>query len=165
MTTAKQLRTLATTAALALATLGGGCGFGIGDVELNGSVFDKLGVGSNSTSATRDVKVPVRQGLVLPPNLERLPEPGSGSAESQVATAALPVDPEQRRVAAASKTEREHREFCETAKQRAKVNNDPRSINGPLGRCDGSILDTFSFNTPVQIDAGGSAPAPSPSKR
>jgi hypothetical protein len=130
-------------------------GCSAGDVELNGSVFDTLGVGSKSQTANREVKVPERQGLVVPPNLERLPEPGSESA--QQATAALPVDPEQRRVAAASQAEQQHRAYCEKAMQKARINRDLSPVNGPLGRCDASILDSLNVQSPVQINAGQSA--------
>lgn len=52
-------------AVLALAAVVGGCS--PGDVELNGSIFDKLGVGSGSQVANRDPKLSDRQNLVLPP--------------------------------------------------------------------------------------------------
>jgi hypothetical protein len=145
--------------AFAFAATVGGCS--AGDVELNGSVFDMVGVGSKSQSASRDVKVPARQALVLPPNPERLPEPGSGAADAQLATGALPIDPEQRRVANASQAEVQHREYCEKALQKAKVNRDLSPVNGPLGRCDASILDMINVKSPVQINAGGPA-APKP---
>jgi len=147
----------ATAMLLAFAAAAGGCS--AGDVELNGSIFDKLGVGSNSQTASRDPKVPERQGLVLPPNLERLPAPGSGMAESAPLTEGLPVDPEQKRVAAASQAEKNHRAYCEKALQQAKVNRDLSPVNGPLGRCDRSILDAVSINSPVEINTG-SNPAP-----
>jgi hypothetical protein len=126
-----------------------------GDVELNGSVFDSLGVGSKSQTASRDVKVPERHGLVLPPNPERLPEPGSGAAESQLATAAMPIDPEQRRVAAASQQEAQHRAYCDKEMQKARINRDYRPVSGPLGRCDSSILDQLNVKSPINVDAGG----------
>ncbi|MEQ1613602.1 MAG: hypothetical protein ABL904_12680, partial [Hyphomicrobiaceae bacterium] len=96
-------------AVLALAAVVGGCS--PGDVELNGSIFDKLGVGSGSQVANRDPKLSDRQNLVLPPNLERLPTPGSGAAEEVQSAEAFPVDPEQKRVAAAGQAQKNHNAF------------------------------------------------------
>ena len=136
-------------------------GCSAGDVELNGSVFDTLGVGSKSQSASSNIKVPQRQALVVPPNLERLPEPGSGGADEQLVTSAMPVNPEQRRVAAASQAQLEHRQFCEKATQTAKINRDFRPINGPLGSCTSSVLEMVDVKSPVNVSSGGSnAPDP-----
>ncbi len=139
---------------LALSALLGGCG-GIDGVELNGSVFDYLGVGSNSQKA-KEAKVAERQGLVLPPNLERLPEPGSGLAATG-SIDAFPVDPEQRKVAAASEADRKHTEFCEKALQKARIMKDLSPVMGPKGRCDKSVLDIINVQSPVEVNVGGPA--------
>lgn len=144
-----------TAVVLCCAAVAGGCS--PGDVELNGSIFDKLGVGSNS-AARSDTKVPIRQALVLPPNLERLPEPGSGQADQQSAEA-MPVDPEQKRVAAVSKAEADHRAYCERALREAKVRGDLTLVKGPLGRCDRSALDNVNINSPISIQTGSNPPA------
>lgn len=145
---------------LACAALVAGCS--MGDVELNGSVFDKLGVGSNSTRSSTP-QVPVRQGLVVPPDLERLPQPGSGDAESTAALGeAMPVDPDQKRLANAAEAQRQHKAYCEKAMQLAKVNRDYRLVKGPLGRCDASVLDNVGISSPVQIQTGGNPPPRTP---
>jgi hypothetical protein len=161
MNMTSRMRGAASALVLAFAGVAGGCS--AGDVELNGSVFDYLGVGSKSQNTSRDAKVAERQALVVPPNLERLPAPGSGEAESQIATSALPVNPEQRRVAAATQAEKQHREICDKALIRAKVNKDLSPVTGPLGRCEASLLDQISVQSPISVDAGGpAAPARKP---
>ncbi len=151
MTDTNRLRGLFAAAAVALAAGLGGCS--AGDVELNGAVFDYLGVGAKSQNAN-NAKVPERQGLVLPPNLERLPEPGSGALAAQQGNEAMPVDPEQKRVAAATKAEAQHREYCERAMQKARMMKDLSPVNGPLGRCDSSILDQINVQSPVSMNTG-----------
>jgi hypothetical protein len=75
-------------AALASALLLGGCG----GVELQGKVFDYMGLSGDGTKA--DPRMSERAPLVVPPNLKTLPAPGTGPA---VATARpdWPVDPER----------------------------------------------------------------------
>ena len=148
----KRTKACLTAALLALGLLAGGCS--AGDVELNGSLFDKLGVGSNSPTVNRNPQVPERQALVVPPDLERLPTPGSGAADQQTAEA-FPVNPESRRVNAASQAQRDHAAFCETALQKARAMRDTSPVTGPLGRCDRSILDSIQVNSPIQVNAGG----------
>ena len=72
MTETNRMRAFLTASVFTVAAALAGCS--AGDVELNGSVFDTLGIGSKSANANT-AKVPERQGLVLPPNLDRLPEP------------------------------------------------------------------------------------------
>jgi hypothetical protein len=156
MTMFDRARGCVTAVVLACAAAAGGCS--AGDVELNGSVFDYLGVGSKSQTANRDNKVPERQALVLPPNLERLPEPGSGTVAAAAAEA-MPVDPEQKRVAVASQAEKNHREYCEMALQRAKVNKDYSPVVGPLGNCNKSVLDVMTVQSPIEVTTGSNPPA------
>lgn len=159
MIAGNRARSCVVAVAMAFAAVAGGCS--AGDVELNGSIFDKLGVGSNSQTANRDPKVPERQGLVLPPSLDRLPAPGSGAADSAALAESMPVDPEQKRLAVAGQAEKNHRAYCEKALQQAKVRGDLAPVNGPMGRCDKSILDSVSINSPVEISTG-SNPAKKP---
>ena len=67
---------LASTAALA-ATLVLRCG-GVDGLELNGKLFDWMGVSSSAMEQSkREPQLAARAPLVLPPNSNRLPEPGS----------------------------------------------------------------------------------------
>lgn len=151
MIDSNRLRSLIAASALGLAAAVGGCS--AGDVELNGAVFDYLGVGSKS-GGSNNAKVPERQGLVLPPNLERLPEPGSGALAAQQGET-MPVDPEQKRVANATQAEAKHRDYCERAMQKARIMKDLSPVNGPLGRCDKSIFDQVNLESPVTMNTTG----------
>lgn len=68
----------------------GGCG----GVELQGKVFDYMGISGDGTK--EDVRMTERAPLLLPPNLKALPQPGAGTA---VATARpdWPTNPEVQR--------------------------------------------------------------------
>ena len=157
MIDSNRIRSLVAASVLGLAAVVGGCS--AGDVELNGAVFDYLGVGAKS-GGSNNAKVPERQGLVLPPNLERLPEPGSGALAAQQGNEAMPVDPEQKRVASATQAEAKQREYCEKALQKARIMKDLSPVNGPLGRCDKSIFDQVNIESPVTVNTTGSnAPA------
>ena len=157
MIDSNRIRSLIAASVLGLAAVVGGCS--AGDVELNGAVFDYLGVGAKS-GGSNNAKVPERQGLVLPPNLERLPEPGSGALAAQQGNEAMPVDPEQKRVANATQAEAKHRDYCEKALQKARIMKDLSPVNGPLGRCDKSIFDQVNVESPVSMNTTGSnAPA------
>lgn len=147
-----KLRTTIVVIATACAAVLGGCG-GVDGVELNGAVFDYLGVGSNSKKS-EEARTSQRQGLVLPPNLERLPEPGSGATAS---AEAFPVNPEERKVAANAEADRAHAAYCEKALQKARIMKDLSPVVGPKGRCDKSVVDMINVDTPFTVDAGGPA--------
>ena len=119
----------------ALLTLGG-CADG---VELNGKVFDLLGVSPAAMEAARrEPKLAERAPLVLPPNANRLPEPGSGQTPA-VNQASWPSDPDQRKLAAAEERERLHQAYCRGDiqwKERALKTKDGSATNlSPYGPC------------------------------
>jgi hypothetical protein len=122
-----------------------GCG-GLEGVELQGGVFDVLGISSNALAAKgKEPQIPQRAGIVLPPNHDRLPQPGSGAPPD--ATAMLPDDVDERKLRQAGDLEKQHKEFCEKALREARVRGDDRIIQGPKGQCNQSILNTFGYNT------------------
>ncbi len=118
MTDGRKLgRLLAGGGALCIVALLGGCG---GGVELNGKLFDAMGVSSKSATAQKiDPIVPERTGLVLPPS-NQLPVPG-GSAVAVAAPAALPaqggeqwpVDPDQQLAALQAQQQAEQAANCD----------------------------------------------------
>jgi hypothetical protein len=116
-----------------------------GDVELNGAVFDYLGVSSKSQAGRGEAKLAPRAGLVVPPNAERLPEPGSVATGS--VNESWPSDPEQQKANAASDIERRHAAFCQEALWKAKVRGDQTPVRGPNGPCNPSILSSVNTNT------------------
>jgi len=122
-------------AALASSSLAG-CGFD--DVQFNGAIFEAMGL--NNNKSYEEPKLPPRAGIVLPPDTERLPAPGTEVAAPPPGEA-WPVDPEQSKVAAAEEAERRHQEFCREALWKAKVaGQTDAQITGPKGSCNPSIL-------------------------
>lgn len=119
-----------------------GCGFG--DVEFNGAVFEAMGLTNNGKSHD-EPKLPPRAGIVLPPDTERLPEPGSVQAAAPPPGEAWPVDPEDRKAAAAEELDRKHQEFCREALWRARVaGQTDAQISGPKGSCNPSVLNAIA---------------------
>src|SRR5262245_10514929 len=118
-----------------------GCG---GDgVELNGKLFDMMGVsGSAQNARTRDPNMADRPPLVVPPSVARLPEPGSGKATSDDVAALN--DPEARKQAAAKERERLHLAYCRGESQWREKALDPNAVNkSPYGPCP-SIINNIT---------------------
>ena len=104
------LRQISTAAAFAAGLALGGCS-NIDGFELNGKLFDMMGISSASQDKTqRDPKMADRPPLVVPPSVTRLPEPGSGKTTSEDVAALN--DPELRKQAAAKERERLHLAYC-----------------------------------------------------
>lgn len=142
-------RRAAGAAALLFAAVLGGCADG--GVELQGGVFDALGVSSNALSSKKagDVTVAERQSLVIPPSTDRLPVPGEDG--SVAASTALPIDPEARKVMSAAEADRRQKEVCDKAQRDAKLYGpSPTPPQGPLGPCDPSILRALTGSNPLQ---------------
>jgi hypothetical protein len=132
-----------------------GCG-GIDGVEFNGGVFNALGLGSGS-GAEKDPVVPQRAGLVLPPQKEVLPQPGSGADPAAIAAnGAWPQDPEERKRQQVAANRQAHDQFCQKELQRKKAMGDESPTNGPMGRCDPSILNWFGSTGEVKEMRGSS---------
>lgn len=108
------------------------------DVQLNGKVFDALGVNTASVHKTPNLKA--RSGIVLPPDLSSLPEPGSGKA--QAPALADIQDHDEKRVVSQADLERQQAEFCQKHYEDARVHGDQDRtlVEGPLGRCQKSIM-------------------------
>ena len=79
-------------------------------VELQGKVFDMLGV-SGSGRRAAEPKLAPRNGLVVPPDNKALPAPGSGGT-AVAAQANWPKDPEQVKVAAAARRQAIISKYC-----------------------------------------------------
>ena len=120
--------------AVVLATLAlAGCADG---VELNGKIFDLMGVSPSAQAASKtEPKMASRAGLVLPPDASRLPEPGSGEAEAQ-ATLATVDDPDRKKVLAAAERARLHKAYCSGELNWKETLADPNSRpTSPYGPC------------------------------
>src|SRR5262249_1125384 len=115
-------------------------------VDLNGKVFDYLGVSpAAQAERRREPKLAERTPLVLPPAGYQLPEPGSG----QSPTVALD-DPDQLKVAEAKERQRLHEAYCRGDmqwKERAFAgsrNGTAGANMSPYGPCDG-LFNANSF--------------------
>jgi hypothetical protein len=139
---------LAAAASLAASLALSGCSDGL---ELNGKVFDWMGISPSALQARRDEpKLADRAPLVLPPDSTRLPEPGTG----QVAQPAMtwPDDPDQRKVREAKERERLHLAYCRGDIQWKDRAFDPGSVNAPrspFGPCP-SLIGDVSANVNKQ---------------
>jgi hypothetical protein len=110
---------------------------GTDGVELNGKIFDLMGVSDSAQkAAAREPKMTERTGIVMPPDPNRLPEPGSANAEPDIA--AQLNDPDRKRQMAAAERERQHKAYCsgeltwkERASGKAGYDGAPTSPFGP----------------------------------
>src|SRR5262245_19922641 len=132
----QRLKRVAGAVGTAASILLGGCADGI---ELNGKVFDLLGVSPAALEASRrEPKLAERAPLVLPPSANRLPDPGSAPPPAND-QANWPADPEQRKLAAAQERERLHLAYCRGDiqwKERAFNGKDGSGTNlSPYGPC------------------------------
>jgi len=134
-------------AALAAAIGVGGCG-GVDGVELNGAMFDWLGVSPASQAARRhEPTLADRAPLVIPPDVGKLPDPGSG--QKPTVAMAWPDDPEARKAREAAERERLHLAYCSGEIQWKERALDPQGAHvrrSPFGPCPGLSAFTTSVN-------------------
>ncbi len=132
-------RALAVPFALAIA----GCS--ADDVELNGKIFDVVGLNGQKTSGA-DPKVAARAPLVMPPNTERIPEPGA-PPDSQAATSEVAAlqDPDKIKKTSRAELERQQAEYCKKNYELAQAHGDQNADQaaGPLGPCRASVLSAI----------------------
>jgi hypothetical protein len=133
--TARWSRRPASFALLAGLTLGlAGCG--TDGLELNGKIFDLIGVSDAAQKSNRsEPKLTERTGLVMPPDANRLPEPGSGGEPD---IAAEVNDPDRKKVAVAAERARLHKAYCSgdiTWKERALKKDGADNNVSPYGPC------------------------------
>lgn len=142
--TLKSLLKFAKAAACAAVAVGvSACGFD--GVQLNGKIFDAVGL--NSSGPQEEVKLKERQQLVVPPHMAALPQPGSGKnattdiAEIKDHDAELKRSPEE--LAAAQKA------YCDKHYNENAAINDPAldNVTGPAGPCRKSILSNVKIIT------------------
>lgn len=127
--------------AVAVAAGLGGCGLEDG-VQLNGKIFDAVGLNTGSVKS-KEPKMADRAPLVVPPALDKLPEPGSGkTAQPDLADV---KDYDAAHQTTKEEQERQQAEFCrknyEPAVQRGDASAD--SVEGPMGLCRASIFSSI----------------------
>lgn len=113
---------------------------GAGDVQLNGKVFDAIGGLVGSSGANEKAVVPVRPGLVVPPGLENLPQPGSAAVPD--GDLAQITDHDKKKVVDKSAQEAKQQEFCRVNYELPKQRGDGtvEGVEGPLGPCRKSAM-------------------------
>ncbi len=137
---------LAFATAAAVACLGlSGCG--AGDVELNGKIFDALGVSSATQQKSGDPKVAARNGLVMPPSTGSLPVPGSGPPPEAEADLAFINDPDRKKTVDKTELARRQEEYCKVHYEQAKARGDTSadSAVGPAGACRPTFLSAMKM--------------------
>jgi len=124
---------------LAAAVVTGGCA-GFDGVELQGGVFDAMGLSGSGQKKLSEVKVDARPGLVLPPSTEKLPDPVTGSISAAPQDGSWPVDPEDRRAGNRAELEKRHKAFCERAIQDHRMRGESGVVMGPMGNCQPGLF-------------------------
>lgn len=137
---------------LAVACAVGLAGCSADDVELNGKIFDAVGL--NTKSKSTEPKLAARAPLVMPPNPERVPEPGL-PPEGQATDLAAIQDPDRKAKTSQAELERQQAEYCAEHYERAKARGDDNAdlAAGPLGQCRGSVLSAIKVITGGEDEA------------
>jgi hypothetical protein len=122
----------------ALAAFLGGCG-GVDGVELNGKVFDALGINS---STSEEPQLASRSPLVVPPNVERLPQPGAQQGADSMDVASI-NDPDKKFEVNAEQQQKQQADYCKVHYEQAQQRGDNTAdlAQGPLGPCRGSVMN------------------------
>ncbi|MCH9808615.1 MAG: hypothetical protein K0U74_12865 [Alphaproteobacteria bacterium] len=113
-----------------------------GEVQLEGKLFELAGL-NNTGKRGPSAKLAERSGLVVPPDLKRLPDPNQPAEPNQAeAVLATIDDPDIAKVKNKEELQRQQAEICEKEYEPAEARGDPdaHSISGPLGPCRKSVL-------------------------
>ena len=133
----------------AVSALGlGAAGCSMDDVSLNGGVFDMVGMSDSQRAKSRggEPEIAARPSLVVPPNLNRLPEPGEPQAEvTQEARLDTIQDPDAVKQKSREELEKEQAQYCRANYEIPKSRGDDSAdaAEGPLGPCRPSVLNAI----------------------
>ena len=124
-------------------------GFGLAgcsadDIQFNGGIFDAVGMSDSTKTKSKEPKLAERAPLVVPPSLDRLPEPGS-TPPPDTAIAGI-KDPDEAKTASKEELQRRQDEYCKVNYEQAKQRGDDTTADnavGPLGPCRGSVLNAM----------------------
>ncbi|MFA5950849.1 MAG: hypothetical protein WC807_11270 [Hyphomicrobium sp.] len=120
----------------------GGCA--ADEVQLNGKIFDAVGFGGNQPKDA-EPRLAARAPIVVPPNLNRLPEPGQQAEAASPEVAAL-NDPDKKAQQSQAELARQQEAYCQVHYEDAKAHGDETTANlavGPLGPCKTSIFSAL----------------------
>ncbi|MFM9943301.1 MAG: hypothetical protein ACKVP7_27870 [Hyphomicrobiaceae bacterium] len=143
---ARTLRVVATLGALAALPMAlAGCAGGEG-VQFEGKIFEAVGLAGDGAGQKVEPKTQPRAPLVLPPDAQRLPDPGSVAAPV-IADQQWPVDRDARRVADADARKAQQKKYCEDGNWKDKAHRkEIEAAKGPHGSCNGDIFSFISKN-------------------
>jgi len=116
----------------------GVAGCGSDDIQLNGGIFDAVGL--NDTKKSGDPKLAERAPLVVPPSLDRLPAPGEAPQPAQIADI---KDPDAMKKLSQADLEAKQAEYCKVNYDQAIAHGDEATAanaEGPMGPCRKSVL-------------------------
>ena len=115
------------------------------DVQLNGKIFDVVGMTGSAPKKTPQLAE--RSPLIVPPGLEKLPEPGSGGA-GPAAIAGI-QDHDAKRQTSQADLERQQEAYCKVHYEDAKIHGDQDAVlaTGPLGPCQRSAISALQSLT------------------
>jgi hypothetical protein len=124
------------------------------DVELNGGVFDAVGIGANSAKKTGTPKLAERAPLVVPPSMDRLPTPGEG--QEPPAQIAGINDPDAVKSKSREELEQQQAEYCRKNYDDARMRGEEADmVAGPLGPCRKSVLTAIQKWNGAEDEAAG----------
>ncbi len=115
-------------------------GCSMDDIQLNGKLFDAMGV-NNTGSVKKEATLKERSPLVVPPGLDKLPEPGS-EGPTEAAGIADVKDYDESRKTNKAELEKQQAAYCKVNYEDAKArgDNNADSATGPLGPCRASVF-------------------------
>ncbi len=124
----------------------GGCS--ADDIQLDGKLFDAVGIGANSKVKQSEPVLAARAPLILPPNLERLPQPGEQPGAESTDVASID-DPDKKLIVNEAEMQKRQAEYCKVHYEMAIAHGDRDGADlaeGPMGRCKGSVLNAVNLN-------------------
>ena len=113
-----------------------------GDVQFEGKLFELAGM-NNIGKNSKTPQMAERTGLIVPPDLQRLPDPNQPAAQQPGEDLLASInDPDRVKVVDKAVLERQQAEVCK-GYEMAKVHNEPDAdqMKGPLGPCRKSVLN------------------------
>ncbi|MEQ8825106.1 MAG: hypothetical protein RIC14_12095 [Filomicrobium sp.] len=112
-----------------------------GEVQLEGKLFELAGLNQTSKRSAAP-KMKARSGLVVPPDLQKLPDPNQPVAAAPESDLLAAInDPDRVAVKDRATLEREQAEACkEYELEKMRGNQEADQISGPLGSCRQSVL-------------------------
>jgi hypothetical protein len=114
------------------------------DIQLNGKIFDAVGLNSIGQK-TAEPKMAERAPLVMPPSLDRIPEPGKSPEAIANDATTLVEDVDKKAKTSRAELEKQQAEYCKTNYELAKARGDDNAdlATGPLGPCRTSVLSAI----------------------